>query len=148
MKILTQLEERKTLAMKTGDKPTLSVVRMLIDAIQKKEKSLQREATQDEVISVVQLFKKQIDEEAEGFAKVGNQDKVEQLEQDSNLVKFYLPEQLTREELTSIVKTTIDSLSGGHRNIGTVMKLVNPLVKGKADGRVVNEIVKKEFEQV
>lgn len=126
-------------AMKVQDKISLATIRMLIDRIQKKEKDLLRDATEEEVVQVLQTFKKQVEEEADAFASAGKFSREAVLIDSIALVRKYLPEQLSYEEVLEGVKV-IAVLSPG-ANKGELMKKAMGEFKGRTDNRFINQAV-------
>ncbi|ALA47890.1 putative aspartyl-tRNA amidotransferase subunit B [Brevibacillus phage Sundance] len=143
MKTKLRLQNEMKEAMRSKDKQTLATIRLVIDHIQKKEKDLLRDLTEEEIAQVLQTFKKQIGEEIDAFKKANNHDKVEELLASEKLVEKFLPEQMTRDEILLTVHLAIASIQRDEQpvNKGTVMKTLMLHVKGKADNRLVNEIV-------
>lgn len=137
MSIKVQLQEDMKQAMKAKDKATLGTIRMIIDVIQKKEKEMLRDATNDEQLAAVQTFRKQTQESIEGYGKANNGAKVLELTASLQVANRYLPSQLSREDIMAIVM----DLGNGVRNKGELMKLVMPQLKGKADNKVISEVV-------
>lgn len=129
-------------AMRAKDKKKLMTIRLIIDRVQKEEKEALAELDEAGVIAVVQSFKKATQEEKDGFEKAGNAERVAELESALALVDEYLPAQLSKAEIETIVKGVVTAL-GDKANMGGVMKEVMPLVKGKADNKLVNEAVKE-----
>lgn len=143
MQIRVQLIKEMREAMLNREKDRLSTIRMLLDRVQKKEKELLRDLSEEEAIAVLQTFKKQVDEEMDAFKLVGNEDKVVELLNSKKLVESFLPKQMSEDEIKLIVGLTITKLSdnGKEINKGNLMKELIPIVKGKADNKLVNEIV-------
>ncbi|EJW13922.1 GatB/YqeY domain-containing protein [Paenibacillus alvei] len=129
--------------MRNKDKVTLTTVRMVIDRVQKKEKEMLRELSEEEVMQVLQTFKKQTDEEMDAFKSVNNHEKVAELLVSKKFVESFLPQQMSEIEIRNLVINAIESMYSVGRtpNKGSVMKEVMPLVKGKADNKLVNQIV-------
>lgn len=138
-----RLQNEMKEAMRSKDKQTLATIRLVIDRIQKKEKDMLSELTEEETAQVLQTFKKQVDEEMDAFKKANNHDKVEELLASKKLVEKFLPEQMTEDEITLTVHLTIASIQRDGKPVskGSVMKALMPHVKGKADNKLVNEIV-------
>ncbi|MGG4105264.1 GatB/YqeY domain-containing protein [Paenibacillus lautus] len=143
MTIKQRLTDAMKESMRNKDKGTLTTIRLLIDRVQKKEKDAMRDLTEEEVVQVLQTFKKQVDEEAESFAMIGNAERTAGLLNDIELIRSFLPRQMTREEIQVVVVDVTEGLlsSGQVPNKGLVMKNLMPLVKGKADNKLVNEVV-------
>lgn len=143
MAIKVQLQDAMKTAMRNKDKASLTTIRMMIDHIQKKEKDLLRDLSEEEVVQVLQTFKKQLEEELDGYLNIGNSLKFKEVYGQHRLVVSYLPEQMTEQEITHIIAGVIENIlaDGLVPNKGLVMKQVMPLVKGKADNKLVNQIV-------
>lgn len=143
MTIKQRLTDAMKEAMRNKDKATLATVRLVIDRLQKKEKELLRDLSEDEAVQVLQTFKKQTDEEMDAFKAVNNHEKVEELLTSKKFVESFLPQQMSEQEISNIVISVIEGIYGvgGMPNKGAVMKEVMPLVKGKADNKLVNQIV-------
>lgn len=144
--IKESLNNDKDDARKLGDKSALSTILMIIDSVQKREKALLRDATEDELVDVITSFKKLRTEERDGFAKAGYADRVIELDDAIALTMTYLPKQMTRKEIEVLVDEVIAKLSAVISKLtlidkGTIMKEIVPLVKGKADNKIVGEIV-------
>lgn len=140
-----RLKEAMKAFMKEKNRVGLSAVRMMLSAIQKKEKERRREdeIKEEEVIAVVSSYQKQLKESLEGLERAGRDTST--VLQEMEVVKRFLPEQLSEEEIEELVKSKIEELSqaGGRPRFGDVMKVVMAEVKGKADGRTVSEMVKR-----
>jgi hypothetical protein len=139
---------------------------MLLAAIVNKEKDKRLYAAAlDPMLSVVELDTNQqlTDEEARAaisseakkrkdsissFEKGGRQDLADQEKQELEILKKYLPEDLTEEEIRAIVKEAIVKTNAiGPESLGIIMKEVTPKTKGRADGLLVSQIVKQELEK-
>lgn len=137
MSIKTMLTADMKEAMRARDKFTLTTIRSMIDRIQKKEKELLRDLTEEEAVTVIQSVKKQSEESLEGFKTRGDADKIEALEEEIKIIFAYLPKQLNKEEVRAIV----DRLAAGLDNKGAVMKAVMSELKGKTDNKLISEVV-------
>lgn len=133
-------------AMKSGNKELLSVIRMVKSQIQLEEIALKRDLNDDEVITIVSKQIKMRNDSIAEFEKGNRQDLIDKTQSEIELLKPYLPEQLSDEELNKIIdevinKNTISSMS----QIGLLMKDLVPLIKGKADMSIVNNIIKSKL---
>ncbi len=130
-------------ALKSGAKDKLSTLRMLNAAIKNKQIDKRRPLTEEEVIETVRSLIKQRKDSIEQFAKGGRQDLVDKETAEVVVLETYLPQQLDREELEVMVRDAI-SQTGAHgtRDMGKVMKALIPMVGGRADGKLVSELVK------
>lgn len=131
-------------AMKAGEKERLSTLRMLMSAIKYKEVDLKRQANDEETLGVVSTLLKQRQDSVEQFRKGGREDLAAKEEAEAALLKTYLPPQLSTDELRAIVKKVAASVGAATiKDMGKLMKAVMPEVKGRADGKAVNEMVKE-----
>lgn len=144
MSIKEKLNEDLKKALKEGKKERLSVIRMAKAAIINEEKDRMHELNDDEVIEVISREVKKRKDAKEEYERLGRSDKADELQREIEILQEYLPLQLTEEELEEIVKKTITEIGAKDlKDLGMVMKAVLPQVKGRADGKTVNAIVKK-----
>lgn len=136
-------------AMKSKDKDSLNTLRLLKSAIDLYlvNNKLDRNNASDEiVIDVVSKQVKTHRESIEEFKKGNRQDLIENLTREIELLSKYLPEQLSSEELESIVENVFNEVNPTSvKDMGAIMKAITPLVKGKADMREVNAIIKEKL---
>ncbi len=133
-----------TAAMKAGDKLKLSTVRLLVSSIKYKELDLKRELNDDEVRQVVATLLRQRQDSIEQFRKGNRNDLAEKEEKEVEILKRYMPPQLSVEDLRTIVKKAAAEVgAAGMKDMGKLMKAVMPELKGKADGKAINEAVKE-----
>ena len=131
-------------AMKDKDTLTKNVVTMVRAAILQIEKDKKIELDDDGVLDVIAKQVKQRKDALEEFTKGGRDDLVELTQNELGILLNYLPQQLTKEELTVIVKEAVEKLKITEmKEMGKVMGEVMPKVKGRADGKAINEIVKE-----
>ena len=130
-------------ALKSGAKDKVSTLRMLNAALKNKKIDKRRELTDDEVSETVRTLIKQRRDSVEQFTRGNRQDLADKESAEIVVLEAYLPQQLTREEVEAMVRDAI-SQSGaqGSRDMGKVMKALVPLVGGRADGKLVSELVK------
>lgn len=139
------LEDLKR-AMKAQDKLKLSVIRMVKSSIQMEELNKKRELTDDEVIDVISKQIKTRKDSINEFTKGGREDLVESTSKEIEILSAYLPEQLTEEEINSIIEKVFEEVKpSSAKDMGKVMKAVTPLVKGKADMGMVSSIIKSKL---
>jgi len=130
-------------ALKAGAKDKVSTLRMLNAALKNKQIDKRRPLTEEEVIETVRSLIKQRKDSIEQFAKGGRQDLVDKETAEVAVLETYLPQQLAREELEAIVRDAITQTGAqGARDMGKVMKALIPMVGGRADGKLVSELVK------
>lgn len=146
MSLLKQLTTDMVTAMKERDKDTLKVVRMLKAAVQNEKIELGHELSENEEVAVMSREFKQRKESLAEFEKAGRDDLVEATKKELAVVEKYLPKQLSDEEVKKVVRETIDALGADSmKNFGQVMGSVMPKLKGKADGKLINQTVKDEL---
>jgi uncharacterized protein len=135
-----------TQAMKSGDKVALGVLRMLKSELKYKQIELGQDLTDDDCMNVFLLAGKKRQEAIESYTKCGRTDLVASEQAELEVLKRYLPQQLADSELEQIIDSVIaESGLTKIADFGQVMKALMPKVKGKADGRKVNELVKKKL---
>lgn len=144
MSLKDQLAVDLKTAMKSGEKLRTSVIRLLRADIVKQEIAKNRDLTDDELISVLITAAKQRKESIEQFEKGGRSDLAQKESDELKLIESYLPKPLSLEEIKTIISAAICDVGeiNSAQKMGAVMKIVMPLVKGKADGRLVNQLVK------
>ena len=146
MSIKDRLTEDMKAAMKEkeGGKLRLSVIRMVRAAIKNIEIDKKKELSDDETIEVIAREVKQRRDAMDEYRKADRQDIVDTLQEEISILMPYLPEQLSEEEVRTLVKAVIAEVQPqGQKDMGKVMGKLMPQVKGKADGKLVNQIVKE-----
>jgi uncharacterized protein YqeY len=133
-----------TTAMKSGEKLKTTTLRLLLNAIKNKEIELRRPLEDSEASSIVAMLIRQRHDSIEQFRKGGRTELAEKEASEIEILKAYMPEQLTEDEISEIVKKAAEEIGAeSMKEMGRLMKEVMEKIKGKADGRVVSEIVKK-----
>ena len=144
MGLKAQLLQDMKEAMKSKDKVKLSTIRMINSLIKNAEIEKRGELTDDEIIQLLMKYAKQRKEAIEMYEKGGRQDLVEKEKAELAVVESYLPKQMSEEEIRELVKEAIEATGASSpKDIGKVMQHVMPKVKGRADGSVVNKIVRE-----
>jgi uncharacterized protein YqeY len=136
-------------AMKSHDKDSLSTLRLLksaIDAYLINNKMERNQASDEVVIDVVSKQVKTHKESIEEFKKGNRQDLIDNLEREIELLSKYLPKQLTNEEIEAEINKAFDKIKPtSMKDMGALMKELTPIFKGKADMKLVNEIIKSKL---
>jgi uncharacterized protein YqeY len=131
-------------ALKAGAKDKVSALRMLSAALKNKQIDKRRPLTDDEVVETVRSLIKQRKDSIEQFAKGGRQDLVDKENAEVAFLEVYLPKQMSQEELEGMVQEAIARTGAqGAKDMGKVMKALVPLVGGRADNKLVSELVKR-----
>lgn len=142
MALLDQLTTDLRAAMRSKDELRLSVLRMLISAIHYAEIAQQKKLDDSGVISCVQKEIKQRKESIEAYEKGHRQDLADKEKAELAILQGYMPAQMGSEEIKALVEKVIAEVGAkGPGDKGKVMQKLMPLVKGKADGNEVNNVV-------
>jgi len=129
-------------AMKSGERDKLTVLRMLHSAVKDQTVNAGKEITEEIVTAVVGKAIKQRMDSIEQFSAAGRDDLVAKEQAELDWLKDYQPEQMDQAAIEVIVKECIaESGAASKADMGKVMKLLMPRVKGKADGKLVNQVV-------
>ncbi|KJY61743.1 GatB/YqeY domain containing protein [Bombilactobacillus mellifer] len=143
MSLTDQLMTDIKTAMKSQDKTALSVIRMLKSALMNKKIELGHVLTDQEEAQVVASQMKQQKDSLADFQKGGRDDLVAQTQAQMKVLQQYLPQQLSKAELQQIVQQSAAEIQAtSAADFGKLMKTVMPKVRGRADGSLVNQIVK------
>lgn len=138
-----------TLALKSGNKQLLSVLRMVKGAIQLEEIKVKRELNDDEVITILSREIKTRNEAIKEFEKGNRQDLVTKTQEEIDILKPYLPKQLSIEEVQSIIADAFKQINlKGPSDMGKIMGLITPKLKGKTDMGNVSKIVKEKLSNI
>jgi len=130
-------------ALKGNEKLKLSTLRLIRAAIKNAEISKKDKLTEDEIIGIVANNLKKLEESLDIFTKAQRPELADKAKKEIEIVKNYLPEQLSEEEVEKIVKATIIKFGFKDlQDIGPAMKEIIPQLKGKADGKIVNKMVR------
>ena len=144
--IKERISEDMKSAMKAGEKDKLSAIRMLHAAVRKKEIDDRVDLDDAAVIKVISTLIKQRQDSIEQFKAGGRQDLVDKESAELKLLQGYLPEQMSQAELVTIVEGAIKEANATtQKEMGAVMKVLMPKVAGKADGKLVNQLVRERL---
>lgn len=130
-------------AMRARDKMTLETLRYALSQIKYVEIEKRRELTEDEILGILGNEVKKRREAIKLFKDSGRDQLVTEEEEKLKVITSLLPAQMDREEIEKLVDEAIAKVGKG--NLGAVMRELMPKVKGKADGSLVSEIVKKKI---
>ncbi|HJX38728.1 MAG TPA: GatB/YqeY domain-containing protein [Anaerolineae bacterium] len=130
-------------ALRHRDETRKTTLRLALAAIHNAEIAKRQQLEEDQLVAVVAKEAKQRREAATQFAKGGRQDLVAQEEQELQILMEYLPSQLSDEEIEARAREVIERVGASSpAQIGEVMRVLMPEMKGKADGQVVSAVVK------
>lgn len=144
MSLLQKLDEDLKTALKKSDKLKLSVLRMAKAAVKNQQIDKGRELLDEEILAIFSTLAKQRKESIEQFSKGGRDDLVRQESQELLILQSYMPVQLSVEELNAMILQAIkESSAESEGDMGKVMKILAPRIKGVADGKWVNNRVRE-----
>ena len=134
-------------SMKNHDKDTLSTIRLLKSAIDLTKINNKLDSVSDDlVIEVASRQVKQHKESILEFRNAGRNDLADNLEREIKIISNYLPEQLTEEEIENEISKIFDEVKpSGKKDMGKIMKEVSVRLKGKADMKLVSNIVNQKL---
>jgi hypothetical protein len=136
------LDDMKS-AMKAGRKTELATIRMVRAQLKDARISKGADLNEEDVIAVLQQAAKRRRESIDMYRKGSRPDLVEKEQQELEIVQRYLPEQLSEDEIGKVIARQIEKLGiSGEKDIGRLMGAIMPLVKGKADGKVVQQLAR------
>jgi uncharacterized protein YqeY len=141
--LVTRLQDDLNAARKAQNKPRLLLLGTILSAIKNREIELSRTPTDDEVIEVIRRGIKTRRESVEQYQKGGRTDLADQESAEIVILQEYLPPDVDPAEIRAAVKAAIES---GANEVGKVMAQVMPRFKGRADGKLINQIVREELQ--
>lgn len=132
--------------MKNKDSFSLGVIRMVKGAIQLEKINLKRDLNDDEVIAVIAKQIKMRNDSITEFEKANRNDLVEQTKKEVELLKQYMPEELSDDEIDKIITEAFASINPtGPKDMGLIMREVSPKLKGRCDMGKVNALIKEKL---
>jgi uncharacterized protein len=144
MSLKERLLEDMKVAMRDKDTIKKNAIQLTRSAVLQVEKDNRVTLDDDGIIEIIAKEVKKRRDSVPEFEKAARQDLVDDLNKEIEVLLQYLPQQLTEEELEVIVKQAIqDTGASSARDLGKIMQAVLPQVKGRADGKVINQIAKK-----
>jgi len=140
--MLQRLQEDLKLALKAGDKLSVSVLRMLLSAIKYSAIDEKRELSEDELAALIQKSIRSRKESVEAFRKGGREELAEKEEAEIKILERYLPAQLEGPELERAVDNLLSELNlTQKKDMGRAMKEFMARHRGKADGKAVSALI-------
>ena len=147
MSLKEKLQEDLKSSMKNKDTVKKSVVTLIRASIKQYEVDNRVELSDDEIVDLIAKQLKQRRDSLVEFKKANRDDLVSETESEIEVLKEYLPQQLSEEELNEIVIATISEVEAtSMKDMGKIMSAIKPKVKGRADGKLINELVKKNLQ--
>jgi hypothetical protein len=146
MSLEERLIEEMKQAMKSNDKLRLSTIRMIRSSTKNKEIELRKKLEDEDIVKVIQVMVRKGEESVEQFQAGKRVDLVEKETKEIEILKSFLPQPLSQEEILKIIDQSIqETQASSLKDIGKVMKSVMPKIGGKADGKLINQLVKERL---
>lgn len=146
MTLIDRLNDDMKAAMRAQEKETLNVIRMVKSAVQLAKIELKHDLTDEEVIDVVSKQIKMRKDSIAEFSKANRDDLVAQYNKEIDILNKYMPEQLSLEEVEKIIDEAFSVVNPtSQKQMGLIMKEVNPKVRGKFDMGEVSKIIKDKL---
>jgi uncharacterized protein YqeY len=143
MSLKEQLTADMKEAMKSHDKDRLAVIRMVRGAIRQQEIDGQKDLSDEDVIAVMSKEIKMRKDSIEEFKKGGREDLIAKTQAEIDVLMPYMPAQLSEDEVRELVKAAVaETGAATPKDMGKVMGVLMPKVKGRADGKLVNTLVR------
>lgn len=149
MDILKKIDDDLSTSLKAKDEIRVSTLRMMKAALKNAEIEKRQKGglKEEDITGVLSSLVKQRMESVEQYTKAGRVDLADKESREIEIIQEYLPEQLSEEEIESLIRSAIQETGvSSVKEIGRLMKVLMPKVKGRADGRVVNEKVRDILE--
>jgi uncharacterized protein YqeY len=144
LKLIEQIQEDLKRSMKAKDGNRVSVLRFLMSSIRNREIEKRETLDDEEILHEIASSAKRRRESIEAFREGERADLAKKEEAELAILEEYLPKQLPPDEIRGIVQETVKAVgASGPGDLGKVMKELMPRLRGKADGKLVNEIVRE-----
>ena len=138
------IKTQVTSSMKDGDKFRTTVLRMIVAEIQKIEIEEKSDLSEPQITSILEKMIKQRNDAITQFEQAKRQELADKEKQEIVIIKEFLPEQMSEDEISKLVFQTISEVGANSmKDMGRVMSSIKPLIAGKADSGLVSQLVKK-----
>jgi hypothetical protein len=138
-----RIQEDLKAAMKAGDAAKRDALRLLTSAFKQEEIDKQITLTEEQAIAVLMKEASKRRDTISELVKAGRTENVGKEQDELALIEAYLPQQMSREEIEAEVRTAMaETGATSAKDMGTLMKVLMPRTKGRADGKLVNDVVK------
>jgi hypothetical protein len=147
MNLLEKIINEMHLSMKSGDKIKSNALRTLVAKLKDQQIKLRKEISDEETLKVIKTLVKQRKESSEIFSKAGRTELAEKENLEISILKKYLPEMISDDEIRILVKNIVNEIGAKDlSDIGKVMPLVMQKGKGQVDGKLANSILRELLE--
>ena len=142
----TQLQDEMKAAMKSGDKPRLGIIRLILAAIKQREVDERIELDDAQVLAVLDKMVKQRRDSVEQFEKAGRTELADQEKFEIGVIQEYLPAQLGEDEISTLITEAIAATGAqSMKDMGKVMGILKPKLQGRADMGAVSGLIKQNL---
>lgn len=146
MHLDNQLIEDMKRSMKAGDKIRVETIRGLRAQLKNAQITKNGELSEEEVIQVLSNAAKKRKESIEQFNAVGRKDRADIEQQELDIIHEYLPKQMDEKEIGALVNSVFEEVKPeSMKDMGKIMSSIMPKVKGRADGKLVQQIVRDKL---
>jgi len=146
MSLMEKIRNQMKEAMKSGNKEVLGTIRMLISEIKKRQIDSGKEFDDNDIIGVIKSMVKSREDSVKAYREGGREDLAQKEEREIEVLKNYLPKQLSEKETEEIVEKAIkETEATSMRDMGKVMKWIMSQYGSQVDGKIVNKIVKEKL---
>ena len=141
-----KLQDEMKVSMRSGDKPRLGVVRLILAAIKQREVDERIELNDNQVLIVLDKMVKQRRESLSQFQQAGRDDLAEQEAYEIGVLQDFLPEALSEDEIAAMIADAIEQTGAASiRDMGKVMGMIKPKMQGRADMGAVSAVIKQQL---
>jgi uncharacterized protein YqeY len=141
--MLERIQTEIRQALKAGDKTRLSTLRLLLAALHNERIEKRHDLSENEILAVISREIKMRRNACHEYKKGLREDLVQEAEREIAILETYLPSQYSEDELLVVVSRVVSETAAGPHDFGKVMGMIMPLVRGKADGKRVQEMVRQ-----
>ncbi len=146
MSLVTQLEKDFLQALKAKEELKVAVLRMVKTALKNKQVELKRPLTEEEVLKVLSKEAKQREDAATQFRQGGREDLALKEEQELEILKSYLPQKMSAQEMEEAVENALKELKpAGLKDMGKVMSYLMQKYPGQVDGKQLSQLVREKL---
>jgi len=146
MSVLEKLQKDLTAAMKAGDRDRTSTIRLMVNCLKNERIALAKDLSEDQENAILSKEAKKRRESIDMYRQGDRTDLADQEERELHIIESYLPEALSNDELCDIIEKVIEETGAASLNdMGKVMGAVMPRVRGRADGKQIQGIVREKL---
>ena len=142
--LLSSIQEEVKTALKSGEKFRASTLRLIVSALKLEEKNKAKALSDNEALEILTKMIKQRKDSISQFETANRMELAQKEKDEIEIIQSYLPEQLSEEELSVLIKEVIKEINAESiKDMGKVMGILKPKITGKADAGIASGLVKK-----